>query len=308
MHLRVFRRASSTSSLTAAILQHSISKRRSDLLGVCHRVIDERSSPRLYQPRRYGGDNSDAEAKEIFGSEPYWPFCWAGGYALSRHLIAKRDELFSERGTVMIDLGCGGGICGLSAIVASSSSPDLHVPRVIFNDIDEAALIAARLNLEETVRQTGIASDCLHHAVYEQRSLLGVDLQVSLETVLFLPDQLPPGRRRLIVACGDVLYSLEMGKEILRTLGRLVCLPRTETTVLIGDPGRHAFTELVVDAEGTNRQNFLSSLGLRCNVVGAYRARAEKDDDENEANIEGVDGFEAAEGGEIQVVELSLAR
>jgi predicted nicotinamide N-methyase len=294
------RACASTCALERAILDHSVFKSRADLLFLRHRIIDAQSSPQLYHP----SDNTDAEAKAIFaGNEPYWPFCWAGGYALSRHLIANSALLFAAPST-LLDLGAGGGVCGLAAI-AGANSAGVFMPSVIFNDIDEAALIAARLNLEETIRSTlpNLKGTDKVTARFEQRSLLGIEDSSALEALVF-PGADDLSERRLVVACGDILYSSELGREILKTLARLLRLPMAQVEVLVGDPGRFAFKELVLD--GAKGRSYLQSLGLTCEVVGSYTVPPPSSTANDEFNIEGLDGFEANEQGEIQVVRLAL--
>lgn len=328
----------------------------------------------------------DSEAKAVFhGHEPYWPFLWAGGWAVAEHVYRHR-ELCRE--ALVLDIGCGGGICGLAALQAESSQgADNGVqPFVVFNDIDPVALAAVDLNLQasfagsqynnvrgrtllEPVNMLGLSVSELGQRMhgYREQQLATQRLRVATPTG---PERLPPSaiagepvRRatdrgpqqprvpvgeaeagHLLVLCGDVMYDTQMGASMLRLLHSLLqmgqpsghcgshsaaaalvpaasagsqAVPRlfSRVTVLMGDPGRHAFKALVGDtSSGAQTSGPRSPLQqLVPTVVGRYSPSLQPDDCTSGAHslplcrVEGLDGFEgAADGGEVAVVQLTL--
>ncbi|MBR9971769.1 class I SAM-dependent methyltransferase [Magnetospirillum sulfuroxidans] len=69
---------------------------------------------------------------------PYWAFCWAGGQALTRHVLDNPDMV---RGKRVLDFAAG---CGASAIAAAKTGA-AHVQAV---EIDAMAAVAIGLNAE----------------------------------------------------------------------------------------------------------------------------------------------------------------
>ena len=67
---------------------------------------------------------------------PMWPFAWAAGAALARHLL---DHPEFVRGLDVIDFGAGSGIAGLAAARAGARS-------VVCVDLDPEALVACAAN------------------------------------------------------------------------------------------------------------------------------------------------------------------
>lgn len=107
----------------------------------------------------FGKNFASKESQTIFGAcvEPYWPFVWAGGWATATFLVQSESTSTQYQcaprtptADIVIDVGCGGGICGLSSLVAPTASS--RPPVVVFNDIDDTALQVAGINLEESCR------------------------------------------------------------------------------------------------------------------------------------------------------------
>jgi predicted nicotinamide N-methyase len=333
----------------------------------------------------------DSEAKAVFhGHEPYWPFLWAGGWALAEHVYRHR-ELCRE--TLVLDIGCGGGICGLAALQAESSPGADNGVRafVVFNDIDPVALAAVDLNLQASFsgsRYDSVRGRALLEPVnmldlpvselgqrirgYREQQRAAQRLQavpptgpdkLQLSAVRHEPGNIATDWRKqdargtvaeagaeaeaegdLLVLCGDVMYDTQMGAAMLRLLHNLLQLGQppeyfrshsaaaapvpassaesqqaslhfSNVTVLMGDPGRHAFKALVGDTSpGAPTDGPHSPLQqLVPTVVGRYSPSLQPDDAPSSAHsqplcrVEGLDGFEgAADGGEVAVVQLTL--
>jgi predicted nicotinamide N-methyase len=69
---------------------------------------------------------------------PYWAWAWAGGQALTRHVLDHHELV---RGRRVADIGCGGGIVAIAAALAGAA-------RVIAIDVEIFAIEACRLNAE----------------------------------------------------------------------------------------------------------------------------------------------------------------
>lgn len=67
---------------------------------------------------------------------PFWATVWPAAVVLARYLLNNR-AIVAEK--TVLDLGCGGGVAGIAAVLAGAS-------RVIANDIDPIALAVARRN------------------------------------------------------------------------------------------------------------------------------------------------------------------
>lgn len=134
---------------------------------------------------------------------PYWAFAWPGGQAVAR-LILDRPELVKARR--VLDLGAGGGIGAIAAMLAGAS-------QATANDIDALALTATRLN----AAANSVAVDTL-----------GRDL-------LDDPAQGGPAQGWDIILAGDLCYEKPMAG---RVMGWLRAAAASGVTVLLGDPGR----------------------------------------------------------------------
>lgn len=67
---------------------------------------------------------------------PYWAVVWPSAAVLARWVLDHPEEV---RGKTVIDLGCGGAVAGIAAMIAGAAS-------VTASDIDAAALSIAREN------------------------------------------------------------------------------------------------------------------------------------------------------------------
>ncbi|MFK0330979.1 class I SAM-dependent methyltransferase [Rhizobium sp. NPDC090275] len=140
---------------------------------------------------RLGGTDPDAPA-------PYWAYGWGGGAVLARHIAENPDLVHGRR---VLDLGTGSGLVAIIAVKAGATS-------VVAADIDENAIVAARLNASAN----GVAIDLLH-----------ADLL----------DGAPPVVD--IVLAGDLFYDEALAK---RALAFFESCRATGIDVLIGDPYR----------------------------------------------------------------------
>ena len=129
---------------------------------------------------------------------PFWAFAWAGGLAISRHLLEHPGIVAGRR---VVDIATGSGLC---AIVAAR----LGAASVLAADIDPLAVAAATLNAR--------ANDV--RVVVTGRDLLA---------------EPPPGCD--VVLAGDVCYEERMAE---RMLAWLRAARGAGAEVLIGDPGR----------------------------------------------------------------------
>lgn len=135
---------------------------------------------------------------------PYWAFCWPGGQAMARYLLAHPDMV---RGKRVIDFAAGCGVATLAAARCGASS-------AIGNEIDPVAIAAMRLNAEAN------------------------DLAIETSDTDWL--QGPPGSPEAdVVIAGDVCYEREMTARAMDWLRGHAAKGRL---VLLGDPGRNYFT------------------------------------------------------------------
>src|SRR4051812_41022721 len=67
---------------------------------------------------------------------PYWAYAWAGGLALARHVLDRRELVADRR---VLDLGSGSGLVAIAAAKAGARS-------VCAADIDPYAIAAVMLN------------------------------------------------------------------------------------------------------------------------------------------------------------------
>ncbi|XP_042858986.1 electron transfer flavoprotein beta subunit lysine methyltransferase-like isoform X2 [Penaeus japonicus] len=68
--------------------------------------------------------------------EPFWAFYWPGGQAVTRYVL---DSPYLVKDKRVLDFGCGCGASGLAALKSKAKM-------VMFNDIDEVSIEAAKLN------------------------------------------------------------------------------------------------------------------------------------------------------------------
>jgi len=128
---------------------------------------------------------------------PFWAFAWVGGQALARYIL---DHSEAVAGLNVIDIGSGGGIVSIAAVLAGAA----HVTAL---DIDPLAAAACRLNT-----QLNRAAD-----------------RVTTETADATSYDLAPFD---LILVGDVCYTRGESADLTRHL-REATVP-----VLFGDPGR----------------------------------------------------------------------
>lgn len=129
---------------------------------------------------------------------PFWAFAWAGGQALSRHIL---DEPETVRGKTILDLASGSGLVGIAALKAGARS-------VIAADIDTFSASAIAIN-----------------------AMLN-DVEMTITTADLLAS--PPHRIDVILV-GDLFYEKSLAE---RVFNWLLTAQNQGTEVYIGDPGR----------------------------------------------------------------------
>jgi predicted nicotinamide N-methyase len=128
---------------------------------------------------------------------PFWAFPWAGGQGVARYVLDNPQVVAGRR---VFDLACGSGLVAIAAALAGASA-------VTACDVDEMALVAARLNAEANgVSLTPLVAD-----------VLGTTVDAD------------------VVLAGDVFYDKDMAAAFLPFLFRAAA---NGSLVLVGDPSR----------------------------------------------------------------------
>lgn len=147
-------------------------------------------------------ERTEAWAGRTGLAPPFWAFAWAGGLGLARYVLDHPDAV---RGHQVLDLATGCGVVAMAAARAGAA-------RVVVNDVDPLALIAARLNAAANgVRVVTLRGDLL--AALGPDPLDGVD----------------------VVLTGDVFYDRDLAEQVLPFLQRAA---ERGIRVVVGDPGR----------------------------------------------------------------------
>lgn len=141
------------------------------------------------------------ELKTLPFVDPFWGFYWPGGMSVTRFIL---DHPETVRNRTVLDFGSG---CGATSIACAMK----HCQRVVANDIDNVAGIAANINAD--LNNVQIATD--------SRNLINHPSTFNFDVVVF----------------GDVFYDEEFAAQLLPWIKQLV---ENKQTCLIGDPGRHA--------------------------------------------------------------------
>ncbi len=151
---------------------------------------------------------------------PFWAFAWAGGQALSRHILDHPDLV---RGRRVLDFACGCGIAAIAAMKAGAAS-------VLANDIDPFAIAATDLN----------------------GALNGVSLETTVSDLV--------GNQDIdadVILAGDICYEQPLADTVTRWLQDLARSGRDGgkggRLVLIGDPGRNFLPRDVLERLETYR-------------------------------------------------------
>lgn len=132
------------------------------------------------------------------GRNPYWAWCWAGGLALARHVLAEPALVAGRR---VLDLGAGSGLVGIAGAMAGAG----HVLAV---DNDSDAIAAIGLNAQAN----------------------GVALEARCADLLDGPP--PPVD---VVLVGDLFYDRATADRVTRFLDRC---SESGARILVGDPRR----------------------------------------------------------------------
>jgi predicted nicotinamide N-methyase len=143
---------------------------------------------------------------------------WPGSYGLAQWIQHHPEEVRNAR---VLDVACGCGVVALASIKSGAAV-------AVANEIDPFALAATDLNFDLTLPQA--AKDRLQFAFDD---LVGQPLQRC-----FSPSSAGEPVRTLVFA-GDVCYEQLLAEQMLRWLSALA--REENTTVLVGDPGRHFF-------------------------------------------------------------------
>ena len=174
-----------------------------DVAGFITRRLPLSEVPDVAQIRLHlaGASSGLHRLAELVGEEfrtPYWPYVWAGGLVLARHLL-RHPELAAGRR--VLDLGTGSGLVAIAASKAGASAVEAIDP-------DPVALIAARLNAAAN----------------------GAEIDFRLGDTASDP---PPEVD--LVCAGDVFYEPVLAEA---ALAFLVRCREAGAEVLIGDPWR----------------------------------------------------------------------
>ncbi|MFT0861316.1 class I SAM-dependent methyltransferase [Ancylobacter sp. G4_0304] len=142
--------------------------------------------------------STEEELGEIGLPPPFWAFAWAGGQALSRHVLDHPELVACRR---VLDFASGSGLVAIAAMKAGAASVEAA-------DIDRFAQAAITLNAQ----------------------LNGVDAITPTGADLIGSD----GGWDVVLA-GDIAYERELSA---RVFAWLLALSARGARVLIGDPGR----------------------------------------------------------------------
>lgn len=231
-----------------AIMRHTIL--RTSSIGAAHlqvRTID--ASCPLYRA-------DEATAAAAFGGNaPFWPFLWAGGWAVASHLLAAArplDDALRRGPLVTLDLGCGGGICTLAALAAASCSTTPPPLAMVANDIDPVALAATRINVRRTVDRDrrsypwlqdlpddGVAAALDRRLLLDQRNLLamgGAELCDALQQYVVLAHSSASGHAPPTAgAHAASVHTVDSHTNSSISPSSLLSLPSPSLVVLLGD-------------------------------------------------------------------------
>lgn len=152
---------------------------------------------RLHKAMPSSGLARLAAQDESFGS-PYWAHHWAGGLALTRHVLDHPDTVAGRR---VLDLGAGGGLVAIAAAKAGAA-------RIVAAETDPYAIAALRLNLA----LNGASAEIIH------ADLTGGD---------------PPDIDLILV--GDLFYAPDLAARVTAFLDRAAA---RGIPALVGDPWR----------------------------------------------------------------------
>jgi len=132
---------------------------------------------------------------------PYWAFAWAGGQALTRHVLDHPDLVAGRR---VLDLASGSGLVAIAAALAGAAA-------VTATDVDPLAVRAISVNAQANGALVTACGD----------DILDTD-----------------GGDAEVILAGDVCYDRVMAGRVLPFLARAAT---RGARVLVGHPGRAHF-------------------------------------------------------------------
>jgi ETFB lysine methyltransferase len=135
-----------------------------------------------------------------FKQDPFFGFFWPGGIAVTRFILDNRQLIENKR---ILDFGAGNGASSIAAKMRNAE-------RVVANDIDENAVIAAQMNAR------------LNNVQIETNSNNLINNPCTLDFDLIL--------------LGDVFYDEEFAHKLYPWLEFLL---KNKKKIIVGDPGRH---------------------------------------------------------------------
>ncbi|HMN74136.1 MAG TPA: 50S ribosomal protein L11 methyltransferase [Rhodoblastus sp.] len=157
-----------------------------------------RPAPGLPEIRIHTATPSSGLRRLVAGRNPYWAWCWAGGLALARHILAHPDIVAGRRA---LDLGSGSGLVAIAAMRAGAA----HALAV---DSDAEAVAATECN----AAANSVAVEALHADPLDGE---------------------PPAAD--VVLVGDLFYDRAVAARVTAFLDRCAA---GGARVLVGDPGR----------------------------------------------------------------------
>ena len=144
------------------------------------------------------------EMKNLPFTDPFWGFYWPGGMSISRYILDNPNVV---KGKQVLDFGSGCGATSIACVISKCE-------RVVANDIDVVAEIAAKINSELN------------------------NVQIETNTRNLIDD--PATFDFDVITFGDVFYDEEFAAQLLPWIIKLV---EKDKICIIGDPGRHALSK-----------------------------------------------------------------
>ncbi|TPX63630.1 hypothetical protein SpCBS45565_g06479 [Spizellomyces sp. 'palustris'] len=145
---------------------------------------------------------------------PYWAVYWPGGQALTKHILTTPSLV---RNKVILDLGSGcGSVCAAALLNGAKLA--------IANDVDPYALAASKLNVISNLGSAkSLILDSRNCLTPSPAVFKGVD----------------------IAWIGDMFYDSDMSLSVRRWIKEA---RNMGMEVFVGDPGRHAFSDEILDS------------------------------------------------------------
>lgn len=141
---------------------------------------------------------TEAELDATGLQPPFWAFAWAGGQAVTRHILDHPETVAGKR---VLDFACGSGLGAIAAMKAGA----FHV---LASDVDPLACAATEINAAANGVAVEVTAD----------DLVGrMDLDVD------------------VILAGDICYEQPLAGQV---EAWLKALAGSGKLVLLGDPGR----------------------------------------------------------------------